>query len=379
MDLREKLLTEITEITKPSFELLLSQMDHSLKKNELSQLGQAYTRLLIDWFPIGFLEGLPSNLKKVRQSLNMDDTIAIIGGSINSDLGYFASAITRSAGKAVIGFQHAPGHYGYIENRGDMEQEYALYDKFITLGWTRIDANFPQCETIPLPSPKLSEQPFKTNYLKGAKSKSKDMYDILFLSNLFHRFPDNFSSCGQARPDFIDETTESQEDLMISIKNAGLTITHKPYSMKFVNLYPEHYRRLAAAGGASYRFLKSTHKGLTVKLIKTCRILLWDQIGCGTMEALTSGVPTIIYWKRIHSREVSWARDLIVALEQNGIVHSDANRLAQEIKTYLSDPEAWMNNEGRRQAIKAFCQKFALTDPRWHEKWKTFLSNLSMT
>ena len=28
-----------------------------------------------------------------------------------------------------------------------------------------------------------------------------------------------------------------------------------------------------------------------------------------------------------------------------------------------NDPEDWMNNEGRKLAIKAFCQKFALTDP----------------
>jgi putative transferase (TIGR04331 family) len=378
IDLREKLLVEIEEIIKPPFKLLLSEMDHSLNKKELNQLSQVYTRLFIDWFPVGFLEGLSSNLEKVRQSLKMDNAIGIIGHSMTTPLGYFASAITRLAGKTVFGVQHAPGHYGYIEDHAPLGPESAFCDKLITWGWTRIDEHLPQCETIPLPSPKNSEQPFKANYLKGAKSKSKDMRDILFLSNLFHRFPDNFSTCGQSRPDFIDEITNAQEDLMLSINNSGLTITHKPYNMKYIDLYPEHFRRLAVAGGAGYHFLKSTHKGLTVGLIKTCRILLWDQIGCGTMEALTSGVPTIIYWKRIYSREASHARDLVAALEQYGVVHSDADTLAQEIRAYLADPEAWMNNEGRKQAIKAFCQKFALTDPRWYEKWKTFLSNTSM-
>ena len=42
----------------------------------------------------------------------------------------------------------------------------------ITWGWTRIDDHLPQCETIPLPAPKLSEQPFKANYLKNAKLKN---------------------------------------------------------------------------------------------------------------------------------------------------------------------------------------------------------------
>ena len=165
---------------------------------------------------------------------------------------------------------------------------------------------------------------------------------------------------------------------MRSIKDAGLTISHKPYSMKFVDLYPTHYSRLEIAGGSCYRLLKSTHKGLTIKLIKTCRILLYDQIGSGTLEAFTSEVPTIVYWKRIYSREAPWAKKLVADLEQYGVVHSEPATLAQEIKTYLADPEVWMNNYGRKQAIKAFCQNFALTDPRWYDKWKEFLSQSSM-
>ena len=128
------------------------------------------------------------------------------------------------------------------------------------------------------------------------------------------------------------------------------------------------------AGGTGYRLLKSTHKGLTIKLIKTCRILLYDQIGSGTLEAFTSEVPTIVYWKRIYSREAPWAKELVADLEQYGVVHSEPDTLAKEIKTYLADPEDWMNNYGRKQAIKAFCEKFALTDSRWYDKWKEFLS-----
>ena len=257
------------------------------------------------------------------------------------------------------------------------ESEFALYEKFISWGWTKIDDHFPPCKTIPLPSPKLSEQPLKYNYLEKIKSPHTNAHDILFLSNLFHRFP-HISTCGNSRVDFIDEITSSQENLMYAIKDAGLTISHKPYNMKFLDLYPKHYRRLELAGGPGYQLLKSTHKGLTIKLIKTCRILLYDQIGSGALEAFTSEVPTIVFWKRIYSREVPWARDLVVALERYGIVHSNANTLAQEIKTYLDDPEAWMNNYGRKQAIKAFCQKFALTDPRWYYKWKEFLSKSSI-
>ena len=377
LELRKNLFTEIEEIVRPQFEQFFSQIEQHLQKNELRQLSLAYVRIFIDLFPIGFLEGLSSNLEKVRKNLHIDSIVGIIGHSLNSDLGYLASTVARLAGKTIIGVQHG-GHYGYIDDFSWVGQsEYALYEKFITWGWTHIDDHFPQCKTIPLPSPKLSAQPLKSNYLEKIKSPHANTHDILFLSNLFHRFP-HVSTCGNARVDFIDDITSSQEKLITAIKNAGLTISHKPYSMNFVDLYPTHYHRLEIAGGSCYCLLKSTHKGLTIKLIKTCRILVYDQIGSGTLEAFTSEVPTIVYWKRLYSREAPWAKELVADLEQYGVVHSEPDTLAQEIKTYLADPEAWMNNYGRKQAIKSFCENFALTDPRWYDKWEEFLSQSGM-
>jgi putative transferase (TIGR04331 family) len=368
--LRENLLAEIEEIVRPQFELLLSQLDPHIQGHELNRLSKAYVRMLIDWFPIGFLESLTENLERVNASLNMDRIVAVIGHDAVSTLGYFVCAASRLAGKTVIGVQHGSGHYGYIEDLSAVGQfEYALYDKMITWGWMHIDPHFTQCETILLPCPKLSEQPLKANSLNSVKKIEVNVRDVLFLSNLFHRFP-HASTCGQARVDFIDEITSSQENLLCAVKNAGLTIDHKPYSNKYVDLYPEHFRRLALAGGAKYRLLKSTQKGLSVDLIKTCRIVLWDQIGSGTLECFTSKVPAIVYWKRIYSREASWARELIADLERCGVVHTDAGKLAQEIKTYLADPEAWMTNKERKEAIQAFCHKFAFTDSHWYESWK---------
>ena len=367
--LRDNLLAEIKEIVRPHFELLLSQLDPCIQRHELSSLSKAYAHILIDWFPIAFLEGLSQNLKKITACSNTANIVGIIGHDAVSDVGYLTGASARLAGKLVIGVQHG-GHYGYIEDMSIVGQfEYSFYDKMITWGWTHIDSHFPQCETIPLPCPKLSEQPLKANYLRSAKRLSVNASDILFLSNLFHRFP-HVSTCGQARVDFIDEITSAQEDLVRTIKNAQLTMDHKPYSLRYVDLYPEHYRRLGAAGGANYRLLKSTQKGLSVDLIKTCRIVLWDQIGSGTLECFTSDVPTIVYWKHIYSREAPWARRLIADLERCGVVQTDAGKLAQEIKTYLSDPEGWMANKERKEAIQAFSQKFSLTDPCWYESWK---------
>ncbi len=376
LGLRDNLFTEIKGVVRLQFELFFSQIYQNLPKYEMNQLSQAYARLFIDWFPIGFLEDLSSNLEKVRQSLNMDNIVGIVGHSMTSGLGYLASAVARLAGKTVIGIQHG-GHYGYIEDLSMMGQtEYALCDKFITFGWTCIDDHLPKCQTIPLPSPKLSEQPFKANYISKEKSPNSNTRDILFLSNKWIRFPSTTTG-GHPRVDFIDEIKISQEKLVKATRDAQLSMDHKPFGMTSVDLYAEHFRRLEAIGGPKYRLIKSTHKGLTIELIKTCRILLWDQIGTGTLEAFTSEVPTIVYWQRIYSRESPWAKELIAGLELHGIVHTDAKKLAQEIKTYLADPESWMNNSDRKQAIQKFCRKFAWASDDWAKLWRNYLADLN--
>lgn len=372
--LRDTVFREVESILLPGFESLLAAFLGDMPKAEVLRLGEAYVALFVDWFPAGYLEGLPGNLERARVALQQrENSGALIGDSLASDRGRFEVAAARLAGRPVIGTQHG-GHYGYTEDYSFVGQmEYSLYDKMVTWGWTNIDPHLPQCETIPLPSPKLSERPLKTNHWRRVSRPSAKMRDVLFLSNLFHRFP-YASTSGHARVDFLDEITSSQEEMMRALGEAKLTVDHKPYSMKFVRLYAAHYDRLAAAGGAGYRLLESTHKGLTVAMVRGFRILLWDQIGTGTLECLTSGVPCIVYWKRIYSRESSAARELVASLERCGVVHADAGRLAEEVRIYLADPERWMTDRARKHAISEFCRNFALTDPRWPDSWKRQLS-----
>ena len=97
---------------------------------------------------------------------------------------------------------------------------------------------------------------------------------------------------------------------------------------------------------------------------------MWDQIGSGTLECLTADVPSLVYWRRIYSQEVPWARPLLAELERCGVVHTHPARLAASLGEYLKDPEAWMADRERREAIAAFCREYARTDPRWPAIWR---------
>lgn len=372
LGLRRTLSTTTGAVLRDSFSELFRQQASYATLDEAEQLGCAFANLFIEWFPTSFLEALSVNLKTVGATLQGSQVAGIVGAELSSDVGHFECATARLAGKVVIGVQEG-GRYGYLEDLAVVGQtQYPLFDKLITWGWTRIDDHLPQCETLPLPCPKFSERPLAGNYAVTAARGGSGARDILFMSSLFNRFP-HVSTSGVPRADFLDETTDAQEGLIRALHERGFTVDHKPYAMRFVDLYPEHYSRLAAAGGGSYRLIRSRQKGLTEALIKSCRLLVWDQIGTGTLECFTANIPSLVFWPRIYARETSWARPLIKALEVAGVVHTDAAALADEAQRYLSDPVRWMSDAPRCQAIQDFCDQFARVDSQWHRTWKRAL------
>lgn len=370
-DLRKKLLNDLQKRLVESFENLLLEVKPNIELGDLKFYSNAYLDLIIDWFPVSFLEGLEDNLKSIHSLINFSTVKGVIGHDTLTDVGLFMCASAHMNNKEITGVQHG-GHYGYIEDMSVFSLEFGHYDKMITWGWDRIDSHLFQCETIPLPVPKLSEMPLKSDYLSSLEKLNPATKDVLFFANLFHRFP-HISTCGQSRVDFIDEIKASQENLMQALRENNISIDHKPYNMKYIDLYPEHYKRLEQLGGSGYSLIQSIQKGLSIDLIKTCKIVLWDQIGSGTLECFTSQVPTIIFWERIYSKENDFSKNLIENLERCGVIHSDPNKLAKEIKNYLENPKDWMDNADRKSAIKEFCQKFALTDPQWYKSWKKYL------
>ncbi|MDD4975471.1 MAG: hypothetical protein PHY93_14015 [Bacteriovorax sp.] len=374
--LRDQIFEEVSLVLNETFKNLMLKLDSQITPDVLEKLTLQYSRTFMDWFPVGFLEGLEINLLNIKKALDLDQIKAVIGHNTVSDIGYYVSTIARLNGIIIIGVQHG-GHYGYVEDLSNAGQsEYVFNDLMLTWGWTEFDSHLPKCQVIVLPSPKLSEKPLKSDYIRSNHLYLPETRDILFFSNLFHRFP-HISTCGQSRVDFIDEITCSQEKLVQEVGAAGLTLNHKPFSMRFIDLYPEHFKRLELAGGENYQLLNSSHKGISEDFIKTCRIVLWDQIGSGALECFTSGVPAIIYWPRIYSREAQSAKKLIMALESVGVVHTNPRELTKEIKTYLADPPSWMENTERKQAIENFCKIFALTDPHWYKQWKMQLKKWS--
>jgi hypothetical protein len=344
----------------------------ALSSKACDQLSESFPAFFADYFPLNFLEGLEPNLNAAFDTRKKSRSTHLIGADMVTDDAYFMAAATKMLGGKVIGVQHG-GHYGYIEQMSLMaEFEYALYDTMITWGWNAFDANLPAAKALALPSPRLSSSTIKYSVNSSKSSIVDTGKDALLMTNLLRRFA-NISTCGQARVDFLEETLDSIERLVKSLVEVGIRVDHKPYNQAIVDLVPEHFAKLTRLGGQHYRLLESTQKGLSPALLKDYRMVLWDQIGTGTLDCFVNKIPTMIHWERIYSRESAQAHPLIAELENVGVVHASADSLAREMSHMLSDPHAWMHDERRQAAIAEFCKLFALTDQRWPELWRKAL------
>ncbi|OUR98836.1 hypothetical protein A9Q84_05330 [Halobacteriovorax marinus] len=370
--LRNLLKKEISEHCFEEFREILTQNSPELDKISLDNLTKEFINLFVDWFPTSLLEASENNIKEALSSISSKKIKAVIGNDSYSDQGMFISVAAQRLGKPSIGIQHG-GHVGYIEDMAYCGQlEFPLCTKFISWGWNKIEGHFPSCNVVPMPSPKLSQNLLKSDYFSH---NDKKQGDIVFYSNLFHRFPHQ-SMCGHSRVDLIDDIFESLETFIKVSCDAGISIFHKPYSMKSVDLYPDFFNKIQELGGNNYSLVTSKTKGLSIDFLKKYRLIAFDQIGSGTLDCFTSKVPAMIYYKRIYSREVSWARGLYSELEKVGVVHQTPESFAKEVQIYLNSPRKWMEDPQRIRAIENFCSEYAHSSKDWSKEWKFFLKSL---
>ena len=184
-------------------------------------------------------------------------------------------------------------------------------------------------------------------------------------------------TCGHSRIDFLDEILKNQTEMISSIVKNNISILHKPYNRRITLLFSDHFKNLNKINNQLYSLLNINQKGLTIDLIKNGKILLWDQIGSGTVEAFANNIPSMIYWNRIYSKEADWAKKNIEELENYGVLHDSIDSLIKEIKIYIKNPEDWINYDKRINAIKSFSICYANYNINWYNYWKNKINNLT--
>lgn len=163
--------------------------------------------------------------------------------------------------------------------------------------------------------------------------------------------------------------------IKVLVKNE-FKLYHKPYNSNYLNLLRSSGLDLNKIKNKNYHLIQPNLKGLIPEMINSFDIILWDQIGTGTLECFVGEIPTMIYWKRIYSKENKFSKALIKELEVNGVIHSTIKTLIKELTIFMQNPKNWMNNKYRKKSIENFCNNFAKNDINWKIIWKKKLKNL---
>ncbi len=371
--MRDALKTELLRLFAiPISDLLLNVSNGRISLLKRNELGKSFASYFVDYIPLRYLEGLDLNFKFALQDrLNKSNNL-IVGADLMTDSTIFFRAAANELGGKSIGYQHG-GHYGYIEGHSAFaELEYSL-DKMITWGWSDFDAGLPSTEVICLPSPRLSCAPIGSSISLHSSNNAKK--NILFMPNFMRRFSP-VGTCGQTRPDFNNQILSSQKRLIEFLAKSDLSVDLKPMHDRIIDLFPDHFAELEDISKDHYHLLESRQKGLSRDLVQNYQLLLWDQIGTGTLDCFVQQIPCMIYWERMYSRELSSVKSTIAGLEKVGVVHASLPGLVKEILIMLDDPLAWMNDENRIKAIDCFCYNFSRKDKNLPVLWRRAFKEL---
>jgi hypothetical protein len=338
-----------------------------------------FAGFLAEAWPSSLLEGARENLERGMKVLEPFRPRPLIVGERGDLESLVLLAAARTLGMRAVCYQHG-GHAGYLADVSIMlEMEEHQSDVFITWGWTRLPDYPPPppgLRLVALPVPFLSERAKRWRRVLSRDDAGKP-YDLLLLSNGYHRFTTAPGGSAQSTSDHLKAVSEMLVDLVSRASRRGLSILHKPRDASAVLSLAGMLEEMRRSGGERYRQYERQDKGMTKELLDLCRVVLWDQPGTGFQECMAAGIPTMCYWKRTYNREEPFAAGLFAELERAGVIHTDADSLLAEAeRVRRMGAAAWLAEPGRRSACEAFARSYAWAEDGWARHWAAWFDSL---
>ena len=328
-------------------------------------------------YPAAYLEGLGENLREARAVLRPFVPRPLFCAEGNNEEATLLMAGAKLNGQEVIGIQHG-GYSGYIDDHaGAVEYEYPHLDRFLSWGWSEMP-DHEACRAVrvtPLPSPWLSDRAaWWARVLPESRRDPRGKpHDFLFMSSRIYRFDPAPSGQVVFRADSIGEYARLLGELVQTCQERGANLIHKNFNERSRWSLSRSLERLAREFPSAYRPLETSDKGMAPEILDSCAVVLWDQPGTGFLECLAAGIPTMVLWPRLYSREEPRRRPLFEALEAVGLVHTGARGLLDELGRFKEDHRAWGEDLKRREAVERFTRELGWSSPDWPGHWRRFL------
>ena len=267
-----------------------------LGKREAQKALGVFSELLLELTPPDRLEGMPRYLK-CEQHLKTLGAPALVfcGMPSGEDIHWIAAA--RKLRIPVIGVQHGV-HYGFTNHACFIETELAYCDCFVTWGWDQFPTHPLSRDTkaIVLPSPWLSERANKWKSVPSLRKggRSSRPHDVLLMSDRIQSFPPSIYTLRMSRLDFLSQLNSSTSGIVSELAHRRIRVLHKPYNYTSRDIQAKVHDRLAIDFPDYYSEYKELDKGLSLRLMQSAWLVLWDEPGTGFFECLLGGIPSMV-------------------------------------------------------------------------------------
>lgn len=312
--------------------------------------------LLPECLPRIYLEGYaPARRAALARWRRRPKALLSSTGWIFDEALKLAGAEFALEGTKLVGAQHGGG-YGHDLDTPTEWLERRGRDRWVSWGW-RDDAD-PRVSPLPAPH---------TASFSGLRNPAA--HDLYFSVNGFPLYPYllySFPISGQ-----ISDNIGLQERFIQALPGPAFArLKVRPYPLERGWDHGARLRR--ARPGARFevpgtRFADG---------LRNARVVAFDNVGTGFLEALAAGVPTIAYQEPrfLHVRP-SAERDFDLLLKARMLFDSP-EAAARHAAAVLNDPSAWWGSREVLAALQRWRPGYAGVSGPWLPAWKSFMLGL---
>lgn len=364
----------INNLKKNNLNLDIFLADLKLDDGTKKKITNYYFEFIKYNYPSSFLENLEKNFNYQNKILNKFTSKKIFSSDDDSTVSTITYFVLKNLNFNIIKFQHG-GHYGYLKDTlGFNQVEIKNSDIFITNGWNAKIKKYDEknyVKFVQLPSPLLSE---KKKYFRSYEVSVNRKFDFVFLPQAVKPFTNDIQGAASFRRDVIVEYLNEYWELAFSLNKNNLKANVKFYNKVSKNFIKKNLNLLKKKYNDTFYFQNHFNKGLSLELINSANVVLFDQPGTSFLECLNSGIPTMVYWKKSFCEPSKSSMQIFKQLSKVGIIHNNTKTLIESYIEFKSNPNYWLNYKKRKNVINKFCRRYANTDLNWLKLWKNYIN-----
>lgn len=329
----------------------------------------AYAAFLCEFFPSCFLESLQYNFRNAESRLPTKVDV-FFAHAIGSTDNLLLAAAAAEQGATIVGVQDG-AHGGYTANKNySSEIEHSTCDSFITWGWVDPSSVFGRHKYVPLKNPRYS------CIERSSPSVSRADFlnlRILYCPNVLYRYPCGVMQ-GHSRLDFADFAREDLAILASACASLGIKeITVKPY-----DLLDRYYFKTTGMcskinESCSIKLLENSDKGIGTEVADGFDLIIWDQIGTGTVEQYLAERSNIVFWRKHYSKPSKSFESLHRQMVEQSQICENEDQLRRALEKFVVSERRESLEQSGSGPIQQFLESFGQGGSAWFEEWILFL------